>query len=53
MQCDMRDVAFYYRMKKGAGPLKMSDSGLADVLVGGKGVNVRDSKVSYDNLEFD
>jgi Family of unknown function (DUF5923) len=38
MQADMRDVAFYYRKKTGIP--KMSDSGLADVLLGGEGLNV-------------
>ena len=37
MQADMRDVAFYYRKKTG---IKISDSGLADVLLGGEGLNV-------------
>jgi len=36
LQADMRDVAFYYRKKTG---IKMSDSGLADVLLGGEGLN--------------
>ncbi|KAF9444701.1 hypothetical protein P691DRAFT_763168 [Macrolepiota fuliginosa MF-IS2] len=36
MQADMRDVAFYYRKKTG---IKMSDSGIADVLVGGQGLS--------------
>ncbi|KAJ6630404.1 hypothetical protein B0H10DRAFT_2160322 [Mycena sp. CBHHK59/15] len=35
MQADMRDVAFYFRTKSG---IKMKDSGLADVLLGGQGV---------------
>jgi len=34
----MRDVAFYYRKKTGIP--KMSDSGLADVLLGAEGLNV-------------
>ena len=38
MQADMRDVAFYYRLKGG---FKMTDSGLADVLLGGRGLSVR------------
>jgi hypothetical protein len=38
MQADMRNVAFYYRKKTGIP--KMSDSGLADVLLGGEGLNV-------------
>lgn len=37
MQADLRDVAFYYRLKGG---LKMTDSGLADVLLGGRGLSV-------------
>jgi hypothetical protein len=37
MQADMRDVAFYFRSKAG---IKMSDSGLADVVIGGEGVTV-------------
>ena len=37
MQADMRDVAFYYCKKTG---IKISDSGLADVLLGGEGLNV-------------
>ncbi|KAJ7495133.1 hypothetical protein FB451DRAFT_1477676 [Mycena latifolia] len=35
IQADMRGVAFYFRTKSG---LKMSDSGLADVVLGGQGV---------------
>jgi hypothetical protein len=38
IQADMRDVAFYFRKKSGIP--KLSDSGLADVVVGGEGVNV-------------
>ena len=38
MQADMKDVAFYYRKKTGIP--KMSDSGIADVLLGGEGLNV-------------
>ncbi|KIM39008.1 hypothetical protein M413DRAFT_447366 [Hebeloma cylindrosporum] len=38
MQADMRDVAFYYRKKTGIAKLK--DSGIADVLLGGEGLNV-------------
>ena len=37
MQADMRDVAFYFRKKTG---IKMSDSGLADVVLGGEGLTV-------------
>jgi hypothetical protein len=36
MQADMRDVAFFYRKKTGIP--KLSDSGLADVLLGGEGL---------------
>ncbi|KAJ3562734.1 hypothetical protein NP233_g9389 [Leucocoprinus birnbaumii] len=36
MQADMRDIAFYYRTKSG---LKMTDSGIADVLLGGRGLS--------------
>jgi hypothetical protein len=39
MQADMRDVAFYFRKKTGIAKLK--DSGIADVLFGGEGLNVR------------
>ena len=38
IQADMRDVAFYYRKKTGIP--KLADSGLADVLLGGGGLNV-------------
>ena len=37
MQADMRDVAFYFERKSG---IKMKDSGLADVVIGGEGLNV-------------
>ena len=37
IQADMRDVAFYYRKKGG---LRISDSGLADVFLGGKGITI-------------
>ncbi|KAF9473113.1 hypothetical protein BDN70DRAFT_937687, partial [Pholiota conissans] len=37
MQADMRDVAFYYRKKTGIP--KMKDSGIADVVIGGHGLN--------------
>ncbi|KAJ7494254.1 hypothetical protein B0H11DRAFT_930182 [Mycena galericulata] len=36
MHADMRDVAFEFRTK--SGPIKMRDSGLADVLLGGQGL---------------
>lgn len=38
IQADMRDVAFYFRKKSGFP--KLSDSGLADVLLGGEGLTV-------------
>lgn len=38
IQADMRDVAFYFRKKTGA--VKLSDSGLADVLLGGEGLTI-------------
>ena len=34
----MRDVAFYFNKK--TGPIKIRDSGLADVLLGGNGLSV-------------
>lgn len=34
----MRDVAFYFRKKTGA--VKLSDSGFADVLLGGEGLTI-------------
>ncbi|KAK2464849.1 hypothetical protein APHAL10511_003148 [Amanita phalloides] len=37
MQADIRDVAFYFRKKTGIP--KMSDSGLADVILGGNGLH--------------
>jgi hypothetical protein len=37
MQADMRDVAFYFRKKTG---IKMSDSGLADVVLGREGLTI-------------
>ena len=39
VQADMRDVAFYFRKKSGIP--KLTDSGLADVLLGGQGLTVR------------
>ncbi|TFK32241.1 hypothetical protein BDQ12DRAFT_659490 [Crucibulum laeve] len=45
MQADMRDVAFYYRKKTGIP--KMSDSGLADVVLGGEGLSVSFRVLSY------
>lgn len=38
IQADMRDVAFYYRKKSGM--VKVTDSGIADVLLGGNGLNI-------------
>ncbi|KAH9943958.1 hypothetical protein B0H21DRAFT_779540 [Amylocystis lapponica] len=38
IQADMRDVAFYFKKKSGFP--KLSDSGLADVLLGGEGLTV-------------
>ena len=38
IQSDMKDVAFYFRKKTGLP--KLSDSGLADVLLGGSGLTV-------------
>jgi len=37
IQADMRDVAFYFNNKKG--PIKIRDSGLADFVLGGKGLS--------------
>lgn len=37
IQCDLKDVAFYYKKKTGFP--KMSDSGLLDVLIGGEGLS--------------
>ena len=39
IQADMRDVAFYFRKKSGFP--KLTDQGLADVLLGGQGLTVR------------
>ncbi|KAI0275464.1 hypothetical protein BC834DRAFT_840264 [Gloeopeniophorella convolvens] len=46
IQADMRDVAFYFRKKTGIP--KMTDSGLADVLLGGQGVTATVHLVSAD-----
>ncbi|KAI0743264.1 hypothetical protein BC629DRAFT_1599620 [Irpex lacteus] len=46
IQADMRDVAFYFRKKTGIP--KLSDSGLADVLLGGHGLNVTAHITSSD-----
>ncbi|TFY82424.1 hypothetical protein EWM64_g1578, partial [Hericium alpestre] len=45
MQADMRDVAFYFKKKTG---IKLSDSGLADVLLGGQGLSATIHLVSSD-----
>lgn len=50
MQVDMRDVAFWYKKKGGMGP-NMSDSGLADVLIGGKGLQVDIHIVTTDKRD--
>ncbi|KAJ7840336.1 hypothetical protein B0H13DRAFT_2366308 [Mycena leptocephala] len=39
MHADMRDVAFSFRTK--TGPIRMRDSGLADVVLGSEGLTVR------------
>ncbi|KAI0328370.1 hypothetical protein GY45DRAFT_1005773 [Cubamyces sp. BRFM 1775] len=46
VQADMRDVAFYFRKKTGTP--KITDSGLADVLLGGSGLTVTVHLVSAD-----
>ncbi|KAI0747079.1 hypothetical protein C8Q80DRAFT_1179196 [Daedaleopsis nitida] len=46
IQADMRDVAFYFKKKSGFP--KLSDSGLADVLLGGEGLTVTAHVVSAD-----
>lgn len=46
IQADMRDVAFYFRKKSGFP--KISDSGLADVLLGGQGLTATIHLVSAD-----
>ncbi|RDX46088.1 hypothetical protein OH76DRAFT_1407219 [Lentinus brumalis] len=46
IQADIRDVAFYF--KKKAGFPKLSDSGLADVLLGGEGLTITAHVVSAD-----
>ena len=38
MQADMRDVMFYFKKKTGVP--RMSDSGVADVVLGGQGLTV-------------
>ncbi|KAI0765239.1 hypothetical protein C8Q74DRAFT_1039176 [Fomes fomentarius] len=46
IQADMRDVAFYFKKKSGFP--RLSDSGLADVLLGGEGLTVTAHVVSAD-----
>ncbi|KAI0311876.1 hypothetical protein OF83DRAFT_1068125 [Amylostereum chailletii] len=46
IQADMRDVAFYFRKKTGIP--KLTDSGLADVLLGGQGLTATIHLVSAD-----
>ncbi|KAI0707522.1 hypothetical protein C8T65DRAFT_216076 [Cerioporus squamosus] len=46
IQADMRDVAFYFKKKTGFP--KLSDSGLADVLLGGEGLTITAHVVSAD-----
>ncbi|KAH9984085.1 hypothetical protein BJV74DRAFT_848879 [Russula compacta] len=46
IQADMRDVAFYFRKKTGIP--KLTDSGLADVLLGGHGLTATIHLVSAD-----
>ncbi|KIM80670.1 hypothetical protein PILCRDRAFT_9478 [Piloderma croceum F 1598] len=48
MQADMRDFAFYFRKNTG---LKMSDSGLADVVLGGEGLTATVHLVSANKDE--
>lgn len=45
MQADMRDVAFYYGKKTGV--IKMRDSGIAEVVLGGEGLTVRCFSLSF------
>ena len=45
VQADMRDVAFYFRRKSGIP--KLTDSGLADVLLGGQGLTVRSRSTPF------
>jgi len=47
IQADLHDVAFYFRKKTGLPRLK--DSGLADFILGGEGVNVTVKLVSSSN----
>ncbi|KAG2072936.1 hypothetical protein BDR04DRAFT_1095721 [Suillus decipiens] len=45
IQADMRDIALYFRRKTG---IKMRDSGIADVVLGGQGMTVTIHLVSVD-----
>ncbi|KAL5501687.1 hypothetical protein ACEPAH_8947 [Sanghuangporus vaninii] len=47
IQADVRDVAFYFRSKKG---LSMNDTGLVDVLLGGRGITVK-ARLSSNTTE--
>jgi hypothetical protein len=47
IQADMRDIAFWFRKKTGIP--KLSDSGLADVILGGEGVTATVELVSAGN----
>jgi hypothetical protein len=46
IQADMRDVALYFRKKTGF--IKMRDSGIADVVLGGEGMTITIDLVSAD-----
>ncbi|KAM5543234.1 hypothetical protein V8D89_003108 [Ganoderma adspersum] len=46
MQADMRDVAFYFHKKTGTP--KITDSGVADILLGGEGLSITAHLVSAD-----
>ena len=46
IQADMRDVAFFFHKKTGTP--KISDSGIADVLLGGQGLSITAHLVSAD-----
>ena len=46
MQADMRDVAFYFHKKTGTP--KITDSGIADILLGGQGLSITAHLVSAD-----
>ncbi|KAI1785937.1 hypothetical protein LXA43DRAFT_1113109 [Ganoderma leucocontextum] len=46
IQADMRDVAFYFHKKTGTP--KITDSGVADVLLGGQGLSITAHLVSAD-----